>query len=630
MWWRLCGVRRSTLANRRFLFRAPSSAHRGRPSRGDVRWCAPKARKTETVSVRFRRAFVDEAGARAVTMSRRMDLSRALGGGGRGSACRGTPAARRLPSRFGRARARGQGGSRHRGRGSDPGSSARGFPGLGIPGRRDGAWSRGRGRPRLAGRSERRHARLPRGTARKRHLDRPRDGSPARAGCGVRLRLSRRRRRSLRVGRRLRPVDPERCPGHGPAAHEPRLFGRGPGLGQRRPRPRGQPALRGPGPLPGRPEHRPPARAGGRGRRLGGDLALRPRGLGLRGRTRAAARGRGRPRRRERSRGHVRGRRLEQHPAGLRGRRGGGDGAGAASVGPVALRREHGRRGARAATTGRSRGGLRPPGPGPGLPARPVRRRQPGQPRRVLELQRGDEPVSRRPARAPGRRLLGHPGRPAHGRLGDGDGPRAVDRGRRALRPDRGQAGLPGMAALRAVRHRRHGAGRARGSPQSPQQGQRVPHAREPARHLCPRPRRAIRGRAGPPGQPHHPSEPGVPRHRGRVRDRDRPRPADGRRTPGGVRRRPALGRRRRHLPGARGPSASPVGAAGLRRGDRRLRDDRLPERLLRASARPEPGRRSGGHGAGAAGTPTRTRRSRARSWARSTAARPCPRSGAA
>ncbi len=86
------------------------------------------------------------------------------------------------------------------------------------------------------------------------------------------------------------PADPQRRAGHDQLPHEPRARRRGARVGQRGPRSRGQPALRGSGALSRGAEHRAPAGAGGRGRRLGGDLALRSRGLGLRGRSRAAAR----------------------------------------------------------------------------------------------------------------------------------------------------------------------------------------------------------------------------------------------------------------------------------------------------------------------------------------------------
>ncbi len=54
---------------------------------------------------------------------------------------------------------------------------------------------------------------------------------------------------------------------------------------------------------------------------------------------------------------------------------------------------------------------------------------------------------------------------------------------------DAALARLPGVAALRALRHRRHRARGARRPPRPAQPGQRLAHAREPARHLRPRPR---------------------------------------------------------------------------------------------------------------------------------------------
>ena len=123
----------------------------------------------------------------------------------------GAPSARRPSPPRRAARPRRQGRGRHGGGVADPPPPSRGLPGLGVPRRGDGRGPGNAGRPGLAGGPERRHPRLPEGPAGQRGLDRPAARRGAASRRRVRLRVSRRRGGSLRLGRGLRAVGAQRA-----------------------------------------------------------------------------------------------------------------------------------------------------------------------------------------------------------------------------------------------------------------------------------------------------------------------------------------------------------------------------------------------------------------------------------
>ena len=96
-----------------------------------------------------------------------------------------------------------------------------------------------------------------------------------------------------------------------------------------------------------------------------------------------------------------------------------------------------------------------------------------------------------------GRRPLEPARRPADRRHRDGAGPGALDRGRRAATiREAALRGLSGVGRVGPVRHGTDHRGRPRaGAAGRGQPGQRIAHAREPAGHLCPRPRAGRGGR---------------------------------------------------------------------------------------------------------------------------------------